>query len=128
MIRVCYVSRTANDADVDTVGEQILLVRGSSRKNTAACWVARAIATMHARERRKREALSEDSRRVAHEMADGREEPKSAVAVDEALLAAQKRTTGNEAMLPEKNGRRARKKSKGREERSLLEHGLLGEE
>lgn len=37
MIRVCYVSRTANDADVDTVGEQILLVRGSSRENTAAC-------------------------------------------------------------------------------------------
>lgn len=34
MSRVCYVSRIANDADVDTVGEQILLVRGSSRKKT----------------------------------------------------------------------------------------------
>lgn len=83
---------------------------------------------MHARERRKREALSDEPRRVAHEMADGREEPKSAVAVDEALLAAQKGQLEATQCSPGKYGRRARKEKGEKKRRSLLEHGLLGEE
>lgn len=73
---------------------------------------------MHAGERRKREAMSEDSRRVAHEMADGREEPKSAVAVDEALLAAQKGQLEDEAMLPEKTDEEQERKAKGEKRRA----------
>ncbi|PTB50162.1 hypothetical protein M431DRAFT_512379 [Trichoderma harzianum CBS 226.95] len=68
---------------------------------------------MHARERRKREALSEDSRRVAHEMADGREEPKSAVAVDEALWQRKKDRLETRQCSPRKMHEEQERKAKG---------------